>query len=478
MVKIFEQEPPDSSRIIGRRQMDRTWGNTDNFVPLNPPKPPMPEHMQVLSRPKIPAPSIIPSDVIQTNQNNVPFSEFVHNLNHSNFPEDFSKSKNKPPVPVLISIYEKRESLLSILSNQFYGKISSNIDVNKKYDIVFSPYSLYYSLLALLVGAKNDTFTELGNAMGIIKPDILPGLVAESIKLHRELMDHQKIKLQISNGFFCENQKMYSNISQEYNTFIKKIGRIYPVNISNASDTINIWINDVTRGLIPKIVSQNDIRPNFKMMIINVIYFKADWNSRFDESYTKNHDFQKSSGFKIKVPLMYQQNEFRYAEDSKFQFITLPYQNPNFVMDIILPAKSNNNFPVQNLAQFIDIYTNNQCNTDVKLYLPKFKQTSTVKLTKILNKTGINQLFVPFQSDLGNITNVKEFYISDIIQKTMIEVNETGTIAVSATSLNIYMNSARTELSKAIFKADRTFQYTIRYIPTNTIIFTGIYDGN
>ena len=99
MVKLFEQQPPDSSRITGQRQMDRTWGNVENFKPLNPPTPPMPEHLMVKKfRPEIPPPSITPQDIIQTNSNNIPFSQFVHTLNSANYPEEHI-SPNQQPQP-------------------------------------------------------------------------------------------------------------------------------------------------------------------------------------------------------------------------------------------------------------------------------------------------------------------------------------------------------------------------------------------
>jgi serine protease inhibitor len=477
MVKIFEQQPPDSSRITGQRQMDRTWGNVDNFKPLNPPNPPMPEHlMDKKFRPEIPPPSITPQDIIQTNSNNVPFSQFVHTLNSANYPEEHISPNQQPQPEPQIPLSPHQESLISILSNQLYSKLSIHFDKKHKYNVVFSPFSLYYLLLSLLVGTTNNTFSELGNAMGMVKSDILPGLITESIKMHRVLTQHKGLKLQISNGFFIDNN---FQIIPQYESFIRKVGRIYPVNFSNPSSatyTINNWINDTTRGLIPEMLSPSDVNSLTKMVLVNVIYFKADWQKQFQKIHTSEQQFQKSNGLKVKLPLMYQKDKFLYAEDSQYQFITLSYRNPNFVMDFILPTASNNNFPITNLDTFLSSYTNHQYEQEVKIYIPKFKQKSRMQLNKPLKKLNINRLFSPEQSELTNISN-QQLYIDQIIQEALIIVDEIGTEAVAVTVATSLYNAGSSS-STPVFRANRTFQYTVRYVPTNTVLFTGIYDGN
>lgn len=472
---MFDPDPPDSSRITSQRQIDRTWGNVDDYQPPNILGHPMPEHLlDKKYKPEIPHPSISPPDIIQTNNNNIPFTQFIHNMNRINYPEQHNENKhNQNQLSIPIPILSNRESMLSILSNQFYGKLSPHFVSNQKYNIIFSPYSLYYMLLCLLVGSVNSTFNELGNNMGMIKSDILPALIAESIKLHRELINHDGLKIQISNAFFISPN---FKISTDYDSFIKKVGRIYPTNFNNPSQAIsmmNEWVNDTTRGLIQEMISSADIELYTKMVMINVIYFKANWKNQFQKSNTKDSSFTKSNGIKIMKPLMYQKEDFYYMEDGQCQFITLPYYNPNFVMDFILPNKNNNDFPVKELNAFLEVYVNHQVKQNVSVYIPKFKQSNKISLNKPLINMGISKIFDPSQAELTNISN-SNLYISNILQEAIIIVDEIGTEAVAAT---ISVTNFTPKSNTFIFKADRTFQYVVRYVPTNTILFTGVYDG-
>jgi serine protease inhibitor len=100
---------------------------------------------------------------------------------------------------------------------------------------------------------------------------------AESIILHKELINVIGIKIQILNGFFIDKQ-IYNKITPKYTEFIKKIGANKQIDIknrNNAINTINTWVKDTTRGLISNLVSNNDINDLTKMVIVNVIYFKG-----------------------------------------------------------------------------------------------------------------------------------------------------------------------------------------------------------
>lgn len=479
---MFNQDPPDSSYITGQRNMDRTWGNNINHQPPNLLSRPLPE--QLLDddlKPQIPQFNdlVSPSDVIQVNNNNVPFSQFVHQLNNKNFPDtnltQYSNQPQKQLQPQYL-LLEQRDSMLSILSNLLYNKLYNHM--SDKYNYILSPFSLYYVLLSLLVGARGNTFNELGTLLGMVKSDILPALITESIKLQRELINHEGVNIRISNGFFIDND-FKDSIIPKYNEFMKKVGKTYIVNFnqpSYATSRMNDWVSDITRGLIKDLMKPSDIIPNTMMVLINVIYFKANWKNQFNKMATSSQNFSKSTGLKVRVPLMYQKSKHYYFEDGQFKVLTLSYQNPNFVMDVILPNNKTENFPVANLQQFLEIYNNHQMNQEVEIYLPKFKQQNQINLKPILKRLGVNKLFNKNTSDLLNIgiKNGNNLYVSKIIQEAVIIVDEVGTEAVAATMSMV--NSLGTSKS-LVFRADRTFQYTIRYVPTNTILFTGVYDG-
>jgi serine protease inhibitor len=482
---LNSDNPPDSTYITSQREASRTWGtnNADNYEPpamLDLPKP-----EQAMNRidvnndylrihnPTLPQ----PSDMICPHDNLSQFVEHEHEHDHEHDQPQHDQYNNQ-----LIQLKPRQESLFSILSNVMYDKILPNL--NNKYDHVFSPYSFYYILLCLLVGSNNTTFTELAKAMGMIRSEILPALTIESIKLHKELIDSQGIKIQILNGFFIDNRfKQY--VIPRYIEFIKKVGKIHPVNFSNQRSTIstiNGWVKDATRGMIPQMIDGSNIHETTKMIMINVIYYKADWEDKFDKASTEIQPFSQATGLKVKIPLMYQKSKQLFFQDSRYRLLTLSYHNPNFVMDFILPAQNNNDFPIRNLHQFLETYGVHQMEQEIKIYIPRFKQQTRQSYNSVLQKLNVHSMFNAHQAELYNIAkysnDMDRIYVSNIIQEAVIVIDETGTEASAATAVVIDEYSIPLEKTSIVFRADRTFQYCLRYLPTNTILFTGLYDGN
>jgi serpin B len=487
----YINNPMDSTYITSERSSSRTFGinNPELVTGMDLPRPEVTldkDYEQYLPNLPHPGNMIAPPDVISYNQDNLPHryyqfqNEYSNNLN---FPVNSSQHDSRSIIQK-ISLLPQVDSLMSILSNFFYNKILKVIP--NKYNHVISPCSLFSVLLYIMVGSTKDTFIELGNLLGISSPDIMPALVAESVKLHKELIHHQAIKIQIRTGYFI-NADFKSKVTPGYQEFIKKSGDMKLINFSNKSqslNTINNWIKDISRGTIEQLVNSSDFNSLAQMVLINIIYFKADWKDKFQKSITQINDFSQSTGLKIKIPLMYQKSKQYYFEDSRYKILSMSYVNPNFVMDFILPqnilGESSYGFPVNNLHQFLETYTVHQSRQDVNIYIPKFVQKNKLLLANSLKKLDVKKLFDPYGCQLFNIsipkTNADRLFISQIIQEAYISIDENSTEVSGPTPASIIdSNKLKNEV---IFKADRTFQYVIRYVPSNIILFTGIYDGN
>jgi serpin B len=482
--------PIDSTYVTGQRGSNRTFGidNPELVTGMDLPRPEITldkDYEEYLSNLPQPGNTIVPSDVISYNQNNLPHQHYQNEYSKKsqpNFPINIQQYNSRPTIQK-ISLLPQVDSLMSILSNLSYNKILKTIP--NKYNHVISPYSLFSILLYIMIGSTKDTFVELSNILGISSPDIVPALVAESIKLHKELIYHQGIKIQIKTGYFINND-FKDKITPRYQEFIKKSGDMKLTNFSNKRQsitTMNNWVKDISRGTIKQIVDGSDINSLTQMLLINVIYFKADWKDKFQKSITQINNFSQSTGLQIKLPLMYQKSKQYYFEDNKYKILSMSYMNPNFTMDFILPqnisGESSYSFPVNNLHQFLETYTVHQSRQEVNIYIPKFIQKNKLSLTNPLKKLGVKKLFDPFGCQLFNIsvpkTNAERLFISQIIQEVYINVDENGTESSAATASMIEKNGIKREVT---FRADRTFQYVLRYVPSNTILFTGVYDGN
>jgi serine protease inhibitor len=429
--------PIDSTYVTSQRTSNRTFGieNPELVTGIDLPRPEVTldkDYEQYLPNLPHPGNMIAPPDVISYNQNNLPHQHYQYqneysNNSQNNFPVNLPHHNSRPTVHK-ISLLPQFDSLMSILSNLSYNKILKTIP--HKYNHVISPYSLFSVLLYIMVGSTKNTFVELGKLLGISSPDIVPALVAESVKLYKELIHHQAIKIQIRTGYFIDTD-FKSKITPGYQEFIKKSGDIKLTNFSNkrqSVSTMNNWVRDISRGTIKQIVDGSDINSLTQMVLINVIYFKADWKDKFQKSVTQVNDFSQSTGLRIKIPLMYQKSKQYYFEDSRYKILSMSYMNPNFVMDFILPqnisSESSYGFPVNNLHQFLETYTVHQSRQEVNIYIPKFEQKNKLSLVNPLKKLGVKQLFDPFSCQLFNIsvpkTNAERLFVSQIIQEAYI----------------------------------------------------------
>jgi serine protease inhibitor len=468
---------PDTTVVASNKQSSRTWGipseSVKNILDMPQSSDSYTDSYSSMFNPAIPAPSITKHNNLMSGYGN----QFGYG-DYEEYDDGHSGHNNKKSS---ISVLPERKSIFSVMSNLYYGKMHPHFE--NKFNQIYSPYSLYYIALCALVGSTGNTFKQLGDAMGINKSDIVPSMIEDCMNLYHHISKQEGVQISVMNGFFVRDS-FQNQIMESYKNFAKKIGQIKPLNFNNKSgtvSTINSWVKDGTRGLIPNFINESGIDNNTVMMVINIIYFKSMWMCPFDKSSTQTKPFRKSNGLSVNVPMMYQSEDFKYVEDSKYQMVTMAYTNPNFVMHVILPQPSNNNeFPVQNLHNFLETYRPHQREKTVKVYLPKFTQKTKQKLNDCFKNLGVIDLFSMNRAELFNIAKpvdgVNRLYVSEIIQEAVIIVDESGTEATAATLMSMMRNCS--SMSKDIvFNANRTFQYIIEYVPSNTILFTGVYDA-
>ena len=175
-------------------------------------------------------------------------------------------------------------------------------------------------------------------------------------------------------------------------------------------------------------------------MIINALYFKGSWDKKFDESSTEKRRFKNSNDI-VMVDTMYQEYKHGlYYEDEKVQMISLSYRSSNipYKMTIILPNEKKYSSPMDYLNKekinFHEISSKLDDEKNIHLYLPKFKYESMV-VVPILEKLGMKLAFTD-SADFSNLVD-GQCSISNLIQKTYINLNENGTEAAAATTIVI-----------------------------------------
>ncbi len=247
-------------------------------------------------------------------------------------------------------------------------------------------------------------------------------------------------------------------------------------NVKQAVKDINDWVEDKTKGKIKDIVDDRAVPPDTALILANAIYFKADWASPFRNESTHDADFTLDGGEKIKAPLMSQTALYNYVnrEAEGFAALEMPYKDRRMTMLVLLSHKVDGLAALEKkLTGSLVIDTIESLKRErVMLYLPKFHAETEYQLADTLSAMGMNLAFTP-SADFSGITDVKPTYISAVIHKAFVDVDEKGTEAAAATVVGIRAGSAAPPKPPAVFRADHPFIYFIRDTQTGQILFAG-----
>ncbi|KAF6116090.1 serpin family E member 2 [Phyllostomus discolor] len=213
-----------------------------------------------------------------------------------------------------------------------------------------------------------------------------------------------------------------------------------------------------------------------RMVLVNALYFKGLWKSRFRPENTKKRPFMAADGKSYQVPMLAQLSLFRSGSASTpnglwYNFIELPYHGESISMLIALPSESST--PLSAIiphinTKTIDSWTSMMVPKRVQVVLPKFTAAAQTDLKEPLKALGITEMFDPSKANFAKITRSENLHISHILQKAKIEVSEDGTKASAVTTAILIARS-----SPPWFIVDRPFLFFIRHNPTGAFLFMG-----
>jgi serpin B len=180
---------------------------------------------------------------------------------------------------------------------------------------------------------------------------------------------------------------------------------------------------------------------------------------------------------------MYQENTFNYYENNDLQLLEIPYKGNKISMVIILP-KVGKFKTVENIMdeKKLQEWLKNAMETKVEAYIPRFKFTQRFDLSKNLSDMGMKDALDEYKADFSGINGKRnDLYISKVIHKAFVEVNEGGTEAAASTVVGGWTIVSLHEESvmPIIFNADHPFIFLIRDKETGSILFMGrVMDPN
>ena len=240
-----------------------------------------------------------------------------------------------------------------------------------------------------------------------------------------------------------------------------------------ARNTINAWVEKKTKDKIKDLIGPGVLDRMTRLVLTNAIYFKGNWASQFKEEKTAEAPFTLANGEKVNAPMMNQTARFNYMEAEDFQGLELPYVDNELSMIILLPRRLEGLSDLEKTltSENLAAWTAKLRKREVIVSIPKFKMTSQFSLASVLKSMGMTDAFTA-NADFSGMTGKKELFISAVIHKAFVEVNEEGTEAAAATGVAMRLTAAVPDRTP-VFRADHPFLFLIRDNISGSILFIG-----
>ena len=338
-------------------------------------------------------------------------------------------------------------------------------------DVVFiSPMSASLALSMTANGASETTQQEMLSALGF------DCSIKELNEYNRSVMDlfasePDVVELNAANSIWVSDAfplkgRFCRKVRKNYDAMVTNLDFADPASVS----VINRWCADNTAGRIDKMIEAID--PTTQLYLLNALYFKGLWTSPFDAALTREDTFHGDSN-DSQVKFMHNKAYFPYYSGTEGSMVELPYgEEGNFVMDVLMPADgiSVDDFVSALDKELLDKLSGSLQTDEIRLTLPSFKAEYEITLNDVLQRLGMKEAFTS-SADFSAMSK-DNLMISEVKQKTFIEVNEEGSEAAAITSVGMMRTSLGPEPFS--FTVDRPFVFLIRERTSGTLLFMGI----
>lgn len=346
-------------------------------------------------------------------------------------------------------------------------------DKENEDNIFVSPTSLYSALLLAYNGADGETKEDFAELLDITEWTDEEVNEAMYVLSDRLLKETEEIEVTSANSLWLSDtytfQADYKEAMKTY--FDARIEAIDKTDDAS-TDKINNWVQEETDDKIEAII-EPPLQSNFVALLVNVLYFNGNWQFEFPEERTNDDTFYGIDK-EIEIPFMQLEEELAYMKNDDVEAVQLPYGEGEMMMEVYVPDEDENmtDFIASTLPeQWEDWHGEFEKRTGT-IHMPKFELEYDIVLNDALKTLGLEHAFSD-QADFSSLVEESDaLRISEVKQKTFLDVNETGTEAAAATSVEIE------ETSLVIDEAfdmhiDRPFVFTITDSETDAILFLG-----
>jgi serpin B len=348
-------------------------------------------------------------------------------------------------------------------------------------NVFYSPYSVSVCLGMTWAGARHNTESQMASTLHYVLPQATLHPAMDALDLALASRSHGAgagqgagFTLKVANSLWGQTgYHLESNfldvLAQDYGAGERLLDFTQS---ASAIDAINAWVNTETEQRIPHLLQTGDIDGSTRLVLVNAIYFKAQWAQPFDRHNTQAGTFHAAGG-DVNAQFMYQGSYYPYAKGADWQAVEIPYDGNQMSMLVLVPDAGKLEDVESRLDDtFFTSVTGALTSRDVELTLPKWSSESRFKLHEMLPAMGMPDAFDPSKADFRGMNGGSEpLWIATVVHQANVSVDEDGTVAGAATATGMAGSGMPTDIVQ--LTVDRPFLYFVRDIPSGTIVFAG-----
>lgn len=345
-----------------------------------------------------------------------------------------------------------------------------------KNNAMFSPISLNMALGLIEAGADGKTKAQINSYLRIENfgnfADFAESYIDRARSLTFESDDKEKSTnaLEIANSFWADNAFPFKDeykqrVSDKFGAEVKNLDF---ADKENTIKEINGWVSEKTHKMIPSILL--DYGTETKTVLVNTVYFESAWLEKWDFSEEKKENFWLSNGKSKELPLMYNDGD-RYFENDKATAFGCLYKNDLMFIGIL--PKETGNFTLESL-DIPSLLTSGTAEHEVRAVMPKLSFETAFSLKDALTAAGLESVFGENNADFSGISDIlnKPPFISDILQKTCLGLDEYNTRAAAVTFSYLGWPEPEPKECRTV-RLDRPFAFMIYDEAEDQILFIG-----
>jgi serine protease inhibitor len=348
-------------------------------------------------------------------------------------------------------------------------------------NLFFSPTSISTALAMTLAGASGETAAQMAKSLHLELPkDQVDAAMRELLASWKSSDKKQGFQLSVANRLWAQTGQPFlpAYLTVTRTDYGAELARLdFAKDAEQSRQTINQWVEDQTAGKIKDLILSAAQLSGARLVLTNAVHFKGDWTDPFKKNLTKDEDFHVSLEQTVKAPLMHTRHHFRYAASDGLQVLELPYSDRSLSLVVLLPAKKDGLAELEARLTFENWqhWTQALASQDVIVFLPRFKTSTQFELNSMLQSVGITSAFNPQLADFSGMTGNRDFYISAVLHKAYVDVNEEGTEAAAATGIIMRATAVRRPRPEEppVFRADHPFVFAIRDNRNGAVLFIG-----